>query len=181
VKWHQALEQNALLSSESYEAMYQPAKLANGATRPYGFGWQLGKLADHKSIGHGGGIPGFSTMITRYPEDRLAVIVLSNTSTANSGAVAKEIAQVMLGVKDEPSKPIDDKPIDAALLEQLAGKYKVEEAAAEIEITTEDSKLFGSLNGQPKERLKYQGGRELRRRPARRVHPQGRQSRGTAG
>ncbi len=161
IKWHQALEQNALLSSESYQAMYKPAKLTGGATRPYGFGWQLGDLAGHKNIGHGGGIPGFSTMIMRYPDDRLAVIVLSNTSTANSGAVAKEIAKVMLGVEDEPQTPVEDKPIDSGLLDQLVGKYKLEEEQVEVEITTADGKLFGSLNGRPKERLKYQGEREF--------------------
>lgn len=161
VKWHQALEQNALLSSESYAAMYERTKLTGGGTRPYGFGWQLGELADHKSIGHGGGIPGFSTMMTRYPDDRLAVIVLSNTATANSGAVAKEIAQVMLGVEEEPQKPVEDKPIEAALAEQLVGKYKIEDADAVIEVTADGGKLFGSLNGRAKERLKYQGEREF--------------------
>jgi CubicO group peptidase (beta-lactamase class C family) len=161
VKWSQALDSGALLSSESYAAMYERTKLENDSTRPYGFGWQLGELAGHKSIGHGGGIPGFSTMITRYPEDRLSVIVLSNTSTANSGEVAKRIARVMLGVQEEPQQPIEDKPIDAALAEQLVGKYKLEEADAVIEVSADEGKLFGSVNGRPKERLKFQGEREF--------------------
>jgi len=161
VKWSQALEGKALLSSESYAAMHERAKLENGSTRPYGFGWQLGELAGHKSIGHGGGIPGFATMITRYPEDRLAVIVLSNTSSANSGEVAKRIAQVMLGVKEEPRKPVLDKPIDAALAEQVVGKYKLEDVDAVVEVTADGGKLFVSVNGESKERLKFQGEREF--------------------
>ncbi len=89
MKWHQALESGAFLSSASYEAMYRPTKLADGKTRPYGYGWGVGELAGITSSSHGGGINGFSTMIARYPDDRLAVIVLANTLGANPGAHRK--------------------------------------------------------------------------------------------
>ena len=41
IKWHQGLRK-ALVFMHSYEAMYRPVKFANGVTRPYGFGWQVG-------------------------------------------------------------------------------------------------------------------------------------------
>ena len=97
VKWHQALEAGELVSSASYEAMYRPTKLADGNEQPYGYGWGLGELAGNRKLSHGGGINGFSTMIARYPDDRLAVIVLANTAGFNTGAVEGQIAKVLLG------------------------------------------------------------------------------------
>lgn len=98
-KWHLALESGELLSQESYQRMYTPTKLNDGATRPYGYGWALGEREGHKLIHHGGGINGFSTEIARYPDDRLAVIVLTNTMGSNPVEIANRIARLMLGLE----------------------------------------------------------------------------------
>jgi CubicO group peptidase (beta-lactamase class C family) len=156
VKWHEALEGNMLLKSASYEAMYRKTRLTSGTERPYGYGWQLGEMAGHPKQFHGGGINGFSTMIARYPQDRLCVIVLSNTAGANTGAVESRIAKVLLGVED---KPPADLPIDAELLGRLTGKYRLNGRG--VEITAEDGKLYAKPDGQPRDRLKYQGQRQF--------------------
>lgn len=156
VKWHQALEAGELVSSASYEAMYRRTKLADDSDQPYGYGWALNDLAGKRKLGHGGGINGFSTMIGRYPDERLAVIVLSNTAGFNTGAVEVQIAKVMLGIQDSP---IADLPLDAPLVEQLAGVYLLEEL--KVEFTVEDGKLFAMPEGRPKDRLKYQGQRRF--------------------
>ena len=154
IKWHQALETGNLLSSASFEAMYRPTKLADGSVRPYGYGWGLGEMNGHRKLSHGGGINGFSTMIARYPADRLAVIVLSNTAGANVGGVESRIAKLLFGVEDQP---VADLPADAELVKRLVGKYQIEGAAGKIEITAEDGKFFATPDGQEKGRLKYQG------------------------
>jgi D-alanyl-D-alanine carboxypeptidase len=48
-------------------------------------------MVNHKQVGHGGGIPGFTTYIARFPEDDAAVIVLSN----NVQSPAQEIAAAL--------------------------------------------------------------------------------------
>jgi hypothetical protein len=109
-------------------------------------------MAGHRKLSHGGGINGFSTMIARYPDDRLAVIVLSNTAGADTPGIETRIAKHILGIED---KPVVDLPIDAALIERVVGKYQTDEGG--IEITAEDGKLYARSAGQPKDRLKYQG------------------------
>lgn len=152
IKWHQALESGQLLKSESFEAMYRETKLPDGKTQGYGYGWGLGELSGHRSISHGGGINGFSTMIARYPNDRLAVIVLSNTATANTGATENRISKLLLGVEDQP---IVDLPIEPERIKQLVGTYEIDTMT--IEISSEDGKLFAQPREEPKDRLKYQG------------------------
>jgi CubicO group peptidase (beta-lactamase class C family) len=153
VKWIQALDEGKLLSSASYEAMYRETKLTDGSPRPYGYGWGLGEMAGHRKLSHGGGINGFSTMIARYPSDRLGVVVLSNTAGANVAAVESRTAKLLLGIED---KPIADLPTEPELLKRLVGKYQL--ANGKVEITVDDGKLYATPEGQPKDRLKYQGG-----------------------
>jgi CubicO group peptidase (beta-lactamase class C family) len=77
--WDQALYTEKVLPAASKERMFTP-RLNN-----YGYGWAIRKQpigagkAERTTIGHGGGINGFSTLITRVPEDRHLVVLLSNT------------------------------------------------------------------------------------------------------
>lgn len=151
-KWHLALEAGQFLSPASYEAMYRPTKLADGKTQDYGYGWGIGEMAGHAKLSHGGGINGFSTMIARYPLDRLAVVVLSNTIGANPGRLEARIARCMLGIEE---KPPADLPTDAEKLKPYPGKYTID--SMQVEITEEDGKLYATPAGKPRDRLMYQG------------------------
>ena len=45
---------------------------------------------------HGGGLPGFSSPFVRYLDDGISVIVLTNASDVDSGAIAIGLAQLFL-------------------------------------------------------------------------------------
>lgn len=47
-------------------------------TAPYGAGWYNEELKGHRVIGHGGSVGGFSANLTRFPDDKLTVIILTN-------------------------------------------------------------------------------------------------------
>ena len=92
-KWDRALYLEQVLSKASREQMFTPVK------SDYGFGVMLASMFEHKFVGHGGGINGFSTMISRFPDDDAVVIVLSNNVAGNAGAVAQALAGTLLGAK----------------------------------------------------------------------------------
>ncbi len=152
LKWHQALEAGDFISAASYEVMYRPTSLPDGKVQKYGYGWGLGEMAGHRKLSHGGGINGFSTMIGRYPDDRLAVIVLANTAGAPAGGIESRIAKVMLGIEDPP---IEDRETDTVLVTPLAGTYDLE--GDKLQVIAEDGKLYVQAPRQPRDRLKYQG------------------------
>jgi D-alanyl-D-alanine carboxypeptidase len=72
--------------------MWTPATLNDGKGTTYGFGWGVDEYRGHRLIGHGGGIPGFSTQISRFVDDRVTVILLSNRDGTDTGALARRIA-----------------------------------------------------------------------------------------
>jgi len=75
-KWETALAAGKVVKESSLAQMWTPVKL--GSTRgsyPYGFGWEIGERRSHRMITHTG-ITG--TEYTRFPDDKLTVIVLTN-------------------------------------------------------------------------------------------------------
>jgi CubicO group peptidase (beta-lactamase class C family) len=94
-KWSVALDGDRLLNAASKAQMWTPVKLNDGKTRKYGFGWNVDTLEGHKNIGHGGSTSGFSASIQRFPDDHLAVIILSNTDEEIATTLAKKVATLL--------------------------------------------------------------------------------------
>src|SRR5262249_8951791 len=92
-KFEAAFSKNQVLTSNSVEAMALPVKLTNGKTHDYGLGWFLETVNGHKHMHHPGGSPGTATMISRYPDDGLTVILLTNGGAAYVQGLDRGIAQ----------------------------------------------------------------------------------------
>jgi CubicO group peptidase (beta-lactamase class C family) len=78
VKWNHALNSTNLLSDASLAQMWTPAVLNHGQPLTYGLGFGVDTHKGRKNIGHSGSTSGFSASLQRFPDDRLAVIVLCN-------------------------------------------------------------------------------------------------------
>jgi D-alanyl-D-alanine carboxypeptidase len=140
VKWDAALRSETLLKKSILEQMWTPTKLSKGGDAEYGFGWSIGKVNGHRLIGHGGGIPGFSTQLSRYVDDNLTVIVLTNADSGNAGALARGIAgRLVPALAEEAAKPIAD--TDPQTTERLKGVILAAmKGEADPELFTKESK-----------------------------------------
>ncbi|HOW73099.1 MAG TPA: serine hydrolase domain-containing protein [Phycisphaerae bacterium] len=96
-KWNAALDGDKLLTAASKAQMWTPGKLNDGSPMTYGFGWRIGTLEGHRSIGHSGSTSGFSASVQRYPDDRLVVIVLTNTGEEIATKLAEKVASFYFG------------------------------------------------------------------------------------
>jgi CubicO group peptidase (beta-lactamase class C family) len=75
VTWQQALSRGQVVRPESYQTMITPTELAGAGQVPYGYGLGVGQGV----VAHGGSLPGFRAWMVYYPEDDLALVILSNT------------------------------------------------------------------------------------------------------
>jgi D-alanyl-D-alanine carboxypeptidase len=91
-KWNAALDGEQLLKAPTKTLMWTPTKLKDGTATKYGFGWFVESIAGHRNIGHGGSTSGFSASIQRFPDDHLAVIVLTNTDEQIATTLARKVA-----------------------------------------------------------------------------------------
>jgi CubicO group peptidase (beta-lactamase class C family) len=97
LKWDQAFYSEASVGRETLKEAFKPARLNDGSTSSYGFGWMLG---DHPTLGrkifHTGDNPGYRTMIVRFPDEQKTIIVLSNNEYKLDNLLAE--------IEDEISK-----------------------------------------------------------------------------
>jgi CubicO group peptidase (beta-lactamase class C family) len=100
VRWDEALRKEKLLTRAELQTMWTPMKLNSGKMAAYGFGWAVTEVNKHRLIEHGGAWQGFTTHIARYVDDKLTVIVLTNSANANPTAIAHELA----GIQNAPLK-----------------------------------------------------------------------------
>jgi hypothetical protein len=99
-KWDEALYGTKLLKQSSFDQIWTVYPLNDGKPNPgaYGFGWMIGTQDGHKRIEHGGAWQGFTCRISRYPDDSLTVVVLTNLEAGYSNP--GEIAHVAAGLVD---------------------------------------------------------------------------------
>jgi CubicO group peptidase (beta-lactamase class C family) len=90
-KWNAALDGDKLLNAASKEQMWRPMTLRERKATRYGFGWFIDTLEGHRDIGHSGSTSGFSASLQRFPDDHLAVILLTNTDEQIATTLAKKI------------------------------------------------------------------------------------------
>jgi CubicO group peptidase (beta-lactamase class C family) len=108
-KWDAALYADRLLKRSSLARMWTPVRLNDGQATTYGFGWQTEEYRTRRRISHSGGIPGFSTEISRFVDDHLTVIVLANSDSADAGSLATGVAAFYLpALVAHAPKPIRD-------------------------------------------------------------------------
>ena len=109
-KWDEALRVNVLLSPAWMKPALTPVKLADGSAThwppgeksgdnldpgqpvSYGFGWLLDPWPGRPRMWHHGETTGFRTVIERFPDDGLTVVILANRDDLDVTALALEVA-----------------------------------------------------------------------------------------
>jgi CubicO group peptidase (beta-lactamase class C family) len=97
-KWDAALYTEKLLKKSSFAQMWTVAPLRSGQPNSghYGFGWFIEAQDGHRLIEHEGSWQGFETQISRYVDDRLTVVVLTNLAGAKPDRIAHGVARMYL-------------------------------------------------------------------------------------
>ncbi len=91
VRWENALFSDRIVDAHSLAEMTTPARLLDGSSTDYGFGWLISALYGHREIWHNGGLPGYSTRDAYFPAEHLEIAVLGNTVDFDAGPVLKAV------------------------------------------------------------------------------------------
>jgi len=118
--WDISMMNESLLRHESYVAMKTPMKLNNGAEIGYGLGLTIGLANGHRLISHGGEVGGFVAFNGFFPDDKLAIAVLTNqeASPAASG-IGRAIAGLLLPAAASGGDPAEAEALAKRVLSGL--------------------------------------------------------------
>ncbi len=119
-KWDDALLNHTLLSENEMKPALTPVKLTDGSDphwpnepgednlhpgQPvsYGFGWFLDPYDGHERMWHWGSTTGFRTVIERFRNDELTVVILCNRTDLDPEKLALQVADLI--VKEQKPHP----------------------------------------------------------------------------
>jgi len=93
-RWNEALSHSGkLLSADSLKQMFTEYPEATHEGQHYGYGVVISRQKFGRMLYyHGGGVDGFSSVIQRYPEERLCIVVLSNLASYKPWELGDHIA-----------------------------------------------------------------------------------------
>ena len=92
-KWDISMIEQKVLKPESYRQLETEIVLKNGTGTGYGLGVFV-RGGAHRAVTHGGEVSGFVSTNNVYPDDKAAVVVLTNQDAiGSSGVIAARIAE----------------------------------------------------------------------------------------
>ena len=110
-KWDIAMMDNTLLKPASWRDMETVVVLNDGVASGYGLGVFVGDMDGHRMISHSGEVEGFTAGNYVFPDDHIAVVVLTNQDAVGAfGVIGKGIANALFTERD----PASDKALAQA-------------------------------------------------------------------
>lgn len=137
-KWDVARIDRALVPANDWAEQERAVRLTDGTSNGYGLGVSSGDKDGRRFINHGGESVGFLSQNTVYPDDRAAIVVLTNadfsaaTDTLTDGLAAIILPHAEAAQVNEPDRTADARAlfeglaqgrIDRALLTAHASGY----------------------------------------------------------
>ena len=113
-----------IVSTGSLREMHRVRSVEENWTSGTGLGFDISRIKDRTYVGHGGGYPGNTTQTLIQLDDRVGVIVLTNTNDSNPSDIAR---QLMATVGQAVAKASSSKPTTAAwdpAWARFAGLYR---------------------------------------------------------
>jgi hypothetical protein len=125
--------------------------LTDGKPYPYGFGFRISDVRGHKLIAHSGQTAGFGASISRYVDDDLTVIALTNLGEIGMGTLlATGIAKIYLPAislkalkpQTEPDAKLSQ-AVSVVLRDRMENKFNADLLSADLikSLSTERAKI----------------------------------------
>src|SRR6266705_6745082 len=143
-KWDISIIDQKVLKPSSYRELGTDTLLKNGLSTHYGLGVDVSSQAGHRALSHGGELSGFTAQNVVFPDEKVAVVVLTNQDAVSAaGQIAQGIAPLLFTTDDpltpaklEQAKKIFDGlqhgTIDRTLFTDNANAYFSDEAVKDF-------------------------------------------------
>jgi hypothetical protein len=119
----------------------------------------IGEHKGLKTVSHSGGDAGYRSHVIRFPEQKFAVVVLSNLSSFNPSRMARQVADIYLSdaikKKQAKAEKVEQKEFepDTSWYEVFAGKYYFEPGFTLTILEEKDQLLAQERENGPKTKL----------------------------
>ena len=123
-------------------AQLQQGHLTNGRTIAYAAGLEVLQYKGLREVSHSGSTAGYQAWLARYPDQRLSVALLCNSTTANPIEMGHRVADVYLTRAQPKSVLTRASALDAASLKDKAGLYRSDRDHSIVTVAPGDTPAF---------------------------------------
>jgi len=128
--------------------------LASGDTLVYAFGNEVSTYRGLRTDEHSGSMMGYKAHLLRFPDQHLSVIETCNLGSINPGPIARQVAEIYLGDRMTPARPVTDllmaretgaqlpPTLTAPQMNRLAGSYSSVELGATYRVFVRNGQLM---------------------------------------
>lgn len=141
-RWAQAIMAQKILKPESWKAGFQPN------LGKYGYGWMIDSLHSRLAYFHGGGIHGFTSLISIFPEDKISIILLTNFNTDVLSELLRQLSAIAYDKPYEFPRGRSEITLDESVLKEYPGEYELAPGFI-LTVRYENGKLTAQATGQP--------------------------------
>jgi D-alanyl-D-alanine carboxypeptidase len=109
-KWDISMINQTVLKPASYKEMETVVLLKNGAPTRYGLGVGVSVVNGHRVLEHGGEVSGFTAENMVLPDDKIAVVVLTNQDAAEAASlIGNQVRSALLQSENPQDQKEDEK------------------------------------------------------------------------
>lgn len=144
------LKWNAMLDAKTWNAplvdsLETQGVLNSGRTISYALGLMVGSYKGNRQIAHSGSTAGYRTFLARYPDKKVSIGVLCNSTANDPTALANDVADEVLGpFPESAASTAESLPVQQP--EKYVGLWKNERNKVAIRISLNNGELrFGNV------------------------------------
>ncbi len=150
-RWNEGVFGGKVLLEASLKAAFTSVEVKEGSSPSYGYGWGIGEQRGLRIVSHGGGLDGFASSLTRYPDQRFTVVVLAAAlpggSSFDPGQIDGQLARWALWQEMKAADRSSATTLPEAVLDAYVGEYDY--LSAILRVRREGTHLLAKLTGQP--------------------------------
>lgn len=140
--WAQSWYSDKLLPMEEHAQALVPWNAPNPAETRYGFGQIIGERRGVREVHHGGATLGYNALLSRFTDERLTIVLLSNAAGIGLDRILGLIVEEMLGDKMLPLVPAN---VPVGYLTEKSGQYRGKPRDSTVSLSVEYSNEASSF------------------------------------
>ena len=154
-KWVIRFQQGLADKDPVYLRMIQTDTLNNGSPNYYAYGLLVDGHMGVREISHDGGWAAYATNISNFPDQKVGIILLSNSGNFNADGESDAVARLLLNLKASPNQKGEDLgklptvKVDSNILKKYTGTYQLGPGWL-VTFTLENGQIMTQATGEDK-------------------------------
>jgi CubicO group peptidase (beta-lactamase class C family) len=149
LRWNENLDHPTVGGPSYVNALQTQMRLTSGRTISYALGLIVGNYQGVREVSHSGSTAGYSTYLTRFPDQHVSIAVWCNSASSNPTQLAHQVADLVLPHQTQAAGAAVAERVEvpAAELARWAATYRDPRTDQTVALTASNGALSSGATG----------------------------------